>query len=249
MHCLLQASLRAAVRRRRDVESVGPFLAVFDPDDANPFRNYAVPDDDANPTPAQVEELCRAFRRRERLPRLEFLPAIAPAVEPALLNAGFVTEARLPIMTCTAAQLRQTPPPPGVDLVIITGREALSDAAAVQNAAYDAPPPTETDITRLQNTVAAGGVVALARHANGQAIGSGLVTAASDGLAELAAVGVLVAWRRQGLAAALSGALAQAAFGSGTKTLTLQTYETEQSIYARAGFTVASEIIFVSTPA
>lgn len=247
MHHLLQASLRAAVRERRDVESVGPFLAAFDPDDAHPFRNYAVPDDGADPTPAEVADLCRAFRRRERLPRLEFLPAAAPAVEPALLDAGFVTEARLPIMTCTADQLRQTPPPPGVELSTITEREALREAAAVQNAAYDAPPPTEADITRLQGTVASGGGVTLARHADGEAIGSGLVTAAADGIAELAAVGVLTAWRRQGLAAALTGSLARAAFDNGTQTVTLQAYDTEQSIYARAGFTAASEIIFVST--
>lgn len=249
MHAQLQGSLRAALRGRRDAESIGPFLAAFDADSTSPFRNYAIPNDDAEPTLEQIEGLRRAFQRRERLPRLEFLPAAAPAVEPALLSAGFVTEARLPIMTCTTAQLRQASPPRGVDVVMVTAREGLREAAEVQNAAYDAPEPTEADIVRLERTVAAGGVVALARHADGQALGSGLVTAPNEGFAELAAVGVLPVWRRRGVAATLTGALGRVALTTGTQMLMLMAYESEQSIYARAGFTATSEIIFISTSA
>jgi len=247
MHALLQASLRAAIRDRRDVESIGPFLAAFDADDDSPFRNYAIPDHGADATPEHVEDLRRAFVRRKRLPRLEFLPAAAPAVEAVLLAAGFVTDARLPMMTCTSAQLRQSPPPPAVEILIVAERDTLREAAAVQNAAYDAPVATEADIVRLEHTVAAGGTVALARCEDGRAIGSGLVTAPNDGLAELAAVGVLAAWRRRGTAATLTSALAQAAFDTGTETVMLMAAdESEQRIYARAGFTVASEIMFMS---
>jgi ribosomal protein S18 acetylase RimI-like enzyme len=247
MHTMLQASLRTALRDRPDVESIGPFLAAFDPDTDSPFRNYAVPDDDARPTPEEVEDLRRAFVRRGRLPRLEFLPAAAPAVEAALIRAGFVADARLPIMTCTPAQLRETAPPPGVELDVAVETGALREAAATQNAAYGAPEPTPADVARLERTVAAGGVVGLARQEDGRAIGSGLVAAPSDGLAELAAVGVLPAWRRRGVAAALTGSLGRAAFDRGVDTLMLMAYEAEQGIYARAGFTVASEIAFISS--
>jgi hypothetical protein len=91
MHTMLQASLRTALRSRDDIESVGPFLAAFDPDSDSPFRNYAVPEEGARPTREEVEDLRRAFVRRGRQPRLEFLPAAAPAVEAALTQAGFVT--------------------------------------------------------------------------------------------------------------------------------------------------------------
>ena len=73
--------------------------------------------------------------RRERIPRLEFLPAATPAAEAALLLAGFQTEDRLPLMTCTAAQLRAPAPPPDVLLQIATADAALHEAATVQNAA------------------------------------------------------------------------------------------------------------------
>jgi len=148
MHATLQASLRAALRDRRDVESIGPFLATFDPDSDSPFRNYAVPDDGARPTPEEVEDLRRAFVRRGRLPRLEFLPAAALEAEATLLQAGFVTEARLPIMTCAPTQLRELAPPPGIRLDVAVGSDALGQAAAIQNAAYGAPEPTATDVAR-----------------------------------------------------------------------------------------------------
>jgi len=62
------------------------------------------------------------------------------------------------------------------------------------------------------------------------------------------AVGVLPAWRRCGIAAALIGTLGRAAFDRGVPVLMLMAHQREQAVYARAGFTVASEIIFISTP-
>jgi len=82
----------------------------------------------------------------------------------------------------------------------------------------------------------------------GGVVASGLVAASSNGFAELAAVGVLPAWRRRGIATALTGTLGRAAFERGVPVLMLMAHEAEQSVYARAGFTVASEIIFISTP-
>ncbi|MEA2185206.1 MAG: hypothetical protein QOK16_217, partial [Solirubrobacteraceae bacterium] len=60
--------------------------------------------------------------------------------------------------------------------------------------------------------------------------------------------GVLPDWRRRGLAGALTGSLGRAAFDRGVVALMLMAYEAEHGIYARAGFTVASEIAFMSIP-
>jgi ribosomal protein S18 acetylase RimI-like enzyme len=152
-------------------------------------------------------------------------------------------------MTCTPSQLREVAPPPEVELAAVAGGDALREAAEVQNAAYGAARATDADVARLEDTVADGGVVGLAREARGRGVGSGLVAAPSGGLAELAAVGVLPAWRRRGIAGALTGTLGRAAFDRGIEILMLMAYEAEQGIYARAGFTVASEITFVSVPA
>ena len=53
--------------------------------------------------------------------------------------------------------------------------------------------------------------------------------------------------RRRGIAAALTSTLGRAAFDRGVPVLMLMAHEAEQAVYARAGFTVASEIIFIST--
>jgi len=91
-------------------------------------------------------------------------------------------------------------------------------------------------------------VIGLAHKVTGGGVASGLIAAPSHGFAELAAVGVLPAWRRRRIATALTGTLGRAAFERGVPVLMLIAHEAEQSVYARAGFTVASEIIFISTP-
>src|SRR5215203_5752367 len=95
----IQDYIRIAASDGRDTEQVGPFLATFDPHHALKYLSYAIPDDGAEPTEQDVAALIDAYRRRDRLPRLEFLPAVAPAVEAALLRGGFEIEARLPVMT------------------------------------------------------------------------------------------------------------------------------------------------------
>ena len=69
---------------------VSPFLVSFDEHDAGLFRNYAIPDDNATPTEAQVAELVAVFTAANVRPRLEYLPGCAPDVEHGLLAAGFV---------------------------------------------------------------------------------------------------------------------------------------------------------------
>jgi len=40
-----------------------------------------------------LHSVCTAYERRDRIPRLEFLPAVAPAAEAALAAGGFALEA------------------------------------------------------------------------------------------------------------------------------------------------------------
>lgn len=46
-----------------------------------------------------------------RAPRLEFLPATAPAAEEALLATGFGIELRMPVMTCAPGDHVTVDPP------------------------------------------------------------------------------------------------------------------------------------------
>jgi hypothetical protein len=86
MESHIQSYLRVAASHQRDTERIGPFLATFSRANDNPFLNYAIPDDNATPTPADVAALIVAYEKRSRQPRLEYVSQLAPAVEGTLIG-------------------------------------------------------------------------------------------------------------------------------------------------------------------
>lgn len=241
---LIAHHIRASLTRRPDHEQVGPFVAGFDPASANPWRNYAVPDDGARPEPDDVAALVAAFERRGRVPRLEYVPDAAPAVEAALVTAGFTVEGRVPVMVSVPGSLPAAEPPAGIEL----RPDDLLPALTVQHAAYEEPePPGPDDVARLRSCVERGGLVAVAIDvATGQAVGSGLVDAPIDDVGELAAVAVLTPFRRRGIATALSLHLAATAHERGTRMVWLEAEPAEENIYRRAGFTPSTRKVWIS---
>jgi hypothetical protein len=125
----IQDALRHHAPRGRDTEQIGPFLATFTRDTANPYLNYAIPDEGGTATPDDVQALVDAYRARERKPRLEYIPSSAPNVEAALLEAGFEIEGRLPLMTCATPRFET---PVGIELVSPSTEEELRGVAEVQ---------------------------------------------------------------------------------------------------------------------
>lgn len=103
MNDQIQSYLRFAASQHRETKQIGSFLATFDRHSANPFLNYAIPDNDATPSSTDVIALIAAYNRRKRQPRLEYITELAPAVEEALIAAGFTVEGRLPLMTLHSA--------------------------------------------------------------------------------------------------------------------------------------------------
>jgi ribosomal protein S18 acetylase RimI-like enzyme len=211
---LFQAAILADARSNRDVVELGPFVATFNPRDANPYLNYAVPLESAEPASAEVQELVAAYRGRKRRPRLEYIPAVAPAVEEALREEGFEQEGRLPLMT--AGSLRRSRVP-GIELVSPGTDEEFGAVASVQWEAYEEEPPVPQQvIDALKRTSELGGVVCLAREeATGEPAGAGLCVAPDHGCAELTSVGVRAAFRRRGIAEAMAAWLGQQAEGRG----------------------------------
>src|SRR5262249_53139864 len=108
---LIPANIRRNAARDRDTEQVGPFLATFSRNSTNPYLNYAIPDTDARPTHDDIESLGAAYERRGLVPRLEYLPKLAPTVEVALLAGGFTVDNRVTLMVCHAYDEPEPPPP------------------------------------------------------------------------------------------------------------------------------------------
>lgn len=248
---LLAAYMRAAAGRRSG-SRVGPFAVGLDAYSDDPFRNFAVPDENACPDDGQVSALIDYFRRNQRTPRLEYIEQSAPRLLPALISAGFVVERRTPVMIATPDTALTARPP-----AAITVRQAADDAdlagsAAVQHHAYEVPhPPGPPDIARMSRLIQRGGIVVVAvDDDSGAVVGTGLVDVAEEypGVGELAAVGVLTAYRRRGIASAVSVALATCAHNHGTELVFLEAEPAEEQIYRRSGFTDVTAKIWVSIP-
>lgn len=102
----IQGHLRASIARR--AQRVGPFLVTYETDTASAGSNYAVPDDGATPTAADIAALVAHFAAVERTPRLEYVGPV-PAVDAALAAAGFGVEARHPLMTVAPGDVVEPP--------------------------------------------------------------------------------------------------------------------------------------------
>ncbi len=244
----IQSYLRKSASRDRDTEQVGTFLATFTHDNANPYLNYAIPNDGAVPMPDEVEALIAAYRRHERKTRLEYIAELAPQVEPALLAQGFTVEGRLPLMIYTpddAPTVRQVK---GIELIAPQSDSEILDTLRAQHEAYGEPAPTEAIIPRWRKFLAAGGIMVFARDiATGAPAGGGVCDAPFGQTTELAGIGVREAYRRRGIAAAMTAWLAAQARAAGTTTVFLMAAgEAEARIYERVGFTDIGQVLHIA---
>lgn len=248
----IQQYLRSAAARERDVVRVGPFLATFDARDANPYLSYAIPDDGAEPTGAEVAALLDIYHQRDRLPRLEYLPSVAPAVERALLDGGLVVEARLPGMVCTAGTLVPVPAPAGIAIAVPGDDRDWHAMAVAQHAAFGigAPEHDPDAPARGRARLADGGFTLVARDTgDGAIVGGGVATVPSDGVTEIAGIGVLESHRRRGIAAAITAELTRRAFAAGVEAAWLTPGNAgAHRVYARAGYADATTVLHVSAP-
>ncbi|MEJ0026194.1 MAG: GNAT family N-acetyltransferase [Rhizomicrobium sp.] len=240
----LLAYLRAAAERRPLKRRAGPFLATF-ATDPNIYLNYAMPDDDADPSPDDVAALIALFEAYGRKPRLEYIPAAAPKVEAALLGAGFIAEARVPVMHCTPDMAVHAPATQDIAVFLATEMPDLIAVDEAQAEAYGAPPRGPGGHKRA---LRAGGLVAGARDmATGAVIGGGVAMPPHAGIGEIAGIGVHSGFRRRGAAGALTALLAREAFARGFDLLWLTPGGAEaERIYARAGFAAVSEALHIS---
>lgn len=242
----VQSYMRTTAAKARETERIGPFLATFSRSSANPFLNYAIPDDGAVPTRADVDGLTEAYRKRDLIPRLEFLGESMPEVEPVVLAAGYQLERRVPLMVCPRGEVAAQPLAEGFELLTPESDEEYLAMMGAQSEAFDDPDPiTPEALAGQREMVANGGLAVLARHVeSGEGAGGGLATPMADGTIEVAGFGVRAKYRRQGLAAALTEYLTSAAHERGAHTVFLTPAGVpEERIYAKVGFRPAGSFV------
>jgi ribosomal protein S18 acetylase RimI-like enzyme len=239
----LQSFLRAVAAIEREVARVAPFCAYFDEHDELKYLNYAIPDDDAEPSMGEIEALRAAFAKRRRLPRLEWIAEAAPAVAGALERAGMREELSTPLMACSRADLRM--PRAQIDAERVNAADELA-VRNMQRVAFGQAP--------LGASAEAGGG-GVAAEAGGHDVSAetprrtlfarvdGEIATASgwsevvEGVSEVVGVATAEAYRRRGFAGAMTAAATQAAFDEGAELCVLSPGdETAMRVYERAGF-------------
>ena len=247
----IQAYLRKAASLDRIVEPIGPFLATISPDTENLYLNYAIPDDGAAPTPSDVEALIAFYEGHKRTPRLEYSADLAPAVEAALVAGGFSVEMLSPLMVYPPNHRSETPIPAGIELLLPQSDEEILGMLAAQSEAFGGTePPLQADIAKQRAFLNDGGLSVFAREiGTHESAGGGVCTIPFDHTTELAGIGVRPAFRRRGIAGAMTAWLAQKAIGAGTHTVFLMAAgEDEARIYGRTGFKQIGNMLHISRP-
>jgi ribosomal protein S18 acetylase RimI-like enzyme len=235
-------------RKGRNLMRVGAFLMLITPATKLTFLNYAIPDDDANPSEADIETLIAAFRDADRIPRLEFLPTVAPALEPALVGAGFTVEGRLPLMTCTVKTLLDLPVPDGVSFAVPSDRATLRTMVELQHDIFEDPEPVdEPTVARARASLDRGGRAVVCLDLETRAlVGAAQMVSPAGGASEVVGVVTAPSHRRRGIAAAMVSLLAGQSFDAGLSTVFLEAAHGADGAYRNAGFRRTSTSLHLS---
>ncbi|MGV9455376.1 GNAT family N-acetyltransferase [Streptomyces sp. NPDC003635] len=250
MDMQVQSFAVANLRRRPVVVETGGFVAGFHPDTDSPYLNYATPLPGAEPTERHVRALIDVFRERGLLPRLEFAPQAAPAVEPALRASGFQTEAAHEYLVCTPDRL--TVPDPGdaprVEIPATDEEYAALDAALAE-AFGDVFASSADGAARLRRIQHEGGAVRFVRGPQGDCAGGATCSPPAEGTAELAGVGTRPAHRGHGIATAVTAALTEAMFAQGAGSVWLEySGDGSRRVYQRIGYRPQGTRLYLSLP-
>ena len=253
------AAAQAGAASGRTVTQVGPFTLTVDQESDSPHRNYATLDvailpADPDTLAEAVDELISQTRAADRIPRIEFVPELAPGLTAVLMSAGFVVQKSVPILVCEPTDLVEPTEPHDVSIDVRTGPGTPDwfTVACSNTLSRSFGEPLRKggpDISRMQKALSEGGFVALAREGCGSPAGAGRCDPPRHGVAELNSIGVLSDMRGQGIGAALTAGLSAAAFQGGA-TLCALTADDEaaQRLYERLGYRKVGEQLHVWIP-
>jgi predicted GNAT family acetyltransferase len=151
-------------------------------------------------------------------------------------------------MICTPGSAREVRMPVGIEILVVASENEILDALRVQHEVYGDPPPGPEEVKGRQAAIQAGSMTVLARDlATGEPAGAAMYDVPANQTTELAGVAVQTAFRRRGIAAALTARLTREAFAASITTVFLTPGGAEaERVYARAGFATTSEVLHIS---
>ena len=248
----LETYFDAVPRQAARAEAIGPFTLFVQERGGWPY--YARPSVGATAFTAAAVERVRTRQRALGMPEaFEWVAETTPALRAATEAAGLgVGDRPLMVLAAAGAVAVDAAVPPGVALRLVTPEDDLARLSAVVGLAFGAPgtaageagteqldramtmPPELIAFTRAR--LQRGQTVMAVASVAGEPVGVGSHQPLGT-VSEVAGIGVLPAFRRRGIAAALTALLARDARRRGAETVFLSAGdEVIARIYARAGF-------------
>lgn len=245
----LQAQLRNSASLAFQAISAPPFTLYINPDSDGVHSNYAIPDASGDGAGFRatgdldraITALKAAFHEHRRTPRLEYLEDFAPNLAAALEANGFKQEIRTLLMVCTADSFHAAPEMPGLVIQPVDGTSPLEDqraAVTVQERSFgsdDTPEATDEKVHQYFTRFATQQLF-LAKL-DGQPVSVASLMPGYDGIAEIAGIATLSAFRRRGLGTAITAHAVAQALAQGLDTLFLTAVDERAGrVYTRVGF-------------
>jgi ribosomal protein S18 acetylase RimI-like enzyme len=239
----IQNALIESTKPTREVADAGGFVVLLTPDDPLIWINYAVPTSEA--TPNDVDEMIAVFQKARRTPRLEFFADLWSDTITSLEQRGFICEKRMPIMVLNRDEwhglkhnheIREIDAPKFNEF-----NKVLSEAFGMENVETTSDPLDDPTYQRI----ASGATLACFALKDGQVVGGGLGVGTKE-IREIAGIGTLKDFRKQGIASAVIAHLLDQFFAQGGEIAWLTPGDdTAQSVYSNLGFrTIAEQVVY-----
>jgi GNAT superfamily N-acetyltransferase len=247
----IDAYLDEVPRRVTRTERVGPFTLFVQR--GNGWRYYARPTLGVTEvTSAEVDAVRRRQRTLSQPEAIEWVVELVPNVGPASTGAG-LDVIEHPLMHVPAGAFRSAPVPRGVRLEAVGPDEDVALVHAVASIGFAAPGTavgragpealeraadavSEGIVASAREQLATGKTVTMAAWADGNPVAIGSHNPC-NGVTEIVGVATLPAYRRRGLAAAITSALVADALSRGIRIVCLSADDqTVARIYTRLGF-------------
>lgn len=228
----------------RNSTDCGPFRVMLHPSNDLVWLNYAVPTSAAY-TSGSVGEMIDEFLNNGRTPRLEFTRELWPALPGLLEDEGFGLEATQPTRICTESEFRPFRAD-AVSVRMLSAGDDLEPVLTVANEAFGmAEGPTPEQIEANRDQILRGVLKCAGAYIDGAVAGCAFTTPC-DGVCELAGVGTAPAFRRRGVASAVSSFLMADHFLTGDLVWLSAGDDAAKAVYERLGFeTVATHVCYV----
>ncbi|MEI7984618.1 MAG: GNAT family N-acetyltransferase [Armatimonadota bacterium] len=239
----IQTALIEATKPTREVTEAGGFVVLLTPDDPLIWINYAVPTSEA--TPDDVDEMTSVFRKANRTPRLEFFADLWSDTITSLEQRGFICEKQMPIMVLNRDEwqgLKHNHEICGIDAQMFHEfNKVLSEAFGMDSVETTSDPLDDPNYQRI----ASGATLACIAIKDGRVVGGGLGVGTQE-IREIAGIGTLKDFRKQGIASAVIAHLLDQFFAQGGEIAWLTPGDdSAQSVYSNLGFrTIAEQVVY-----